>query len=160
MRADVKNMGSSLRVVAVASALLVGCAAEPEDTYAVTGLELGSCTGDTWMTSATAMQSVVVETQGDDIVVSACDALSCDPMSPTRFAWNVDRWSGADGGAFLDAGGCVLVQVDATARLDGSDLVIETARWSSIADTCTIDAAEALRARPCDSRTRIHAVAQ
>ncbi len=153
-------MKSCLRVIAAASVLAVGCAAEPEETYEVTGFELGSCTADTWVSGDAAMQSLVVETHGEDLVVNACDGGHCSPLSPTRFAWNVDGWSGEDGGAFLDAGGCVLVHVNATARLEGSELVIETSRWTSIADTCTLDAATALRARPCDSRTRLHAVAQ
>lgn len=147
-------------MLAVAGALLVGCAAEPEDTYVVTGLEVGTCTTDTWVSSDAAMQSLVVQTQGEDLVVSACDAGNCEPLPPTHFAWSVDGWSGEDGGAFLDAGGCVLVHVNATARLEGSELVIETSRWTSIADTCTLDAATALSARPCDSRTRLHAVEQ
>ena len=147
-------------MIAAASALLVGCAAEPDETYVVTGLEVGSCAADTWTTGDAAMDSVLVREQGTDLIVSACGSLGCEPMSPTRFAWNVDRWSGEEGGAFLDTGGCVLVHVDATARLEGSELVIETSRWTSIADTCTLDAVEALRARPCDTRTRLHAVAQ
>lgn len=157
MRANVKNVYSCLLGTA---ALLAGCAAEPEETYEVTELELGSCADDTWTKSGSAMDALLVQTQGNDLLVRACDSAGCQPMSPTRFAWNVDRWSGADGGAFLDGGGCLLVHVDATALLDGGDLVIEAMKWTSIADACTVEAVEAMRARPCDLRTRIIAVAR
>jgi hypothetical protein len=177
MAANVKNMGSwhgALCALVGASALLAGCAAdEPtqngdendlrEGSFAVTSLDLGSCANDTWVKGATTTPTISVEVQGEEYVVKSCtDGGQCTPMSPARFAWNVDRWEGADGGAYLVESGCLLVALEATLRLDGSDLVIETKSWSAeLANgSCTYDEIVAMRAGACATRTRLQATEQ
>lgn len=174
MRANAKNVviKVGLRAVVGAAALVAGCASEDADTkelragtYAVTGLELGSCAEDSWIESGTSTESLVIEVTGDDVTISGCSAgttgLSCTPTSPARYAWSDMLWRGEDGGAYLVESGCLLVHVDATARLEGGELVIETARWSEVSsNACTLDAVTAMRARPCDGKSRLYAVAQ
>lgn len=162
MRANGKNavFRVGLGAVVGAAALLAGCATEEPDTkelragtYAVTGLELGSCAEDSWIESGTATESLVIEGTGADVTISACSGgpsdLSCTPTSPARYAWGDSLWRGQDGGAYLVEAGCLLILVDATARIEDGELVIETSRWSEVSsNACTLDAVTAMRARP------------
>ena len=176
MTANGKNVSvwtAGLCALVGASTLLAGCATDEADdtglregTYTVTGLELGSCANDTWFTANTTTTSLEIQAHDDAFVVSACTelggSLACVASSPSRYAWSIDRWRGEDGGAFLAESGCRLLYIDATARLDGGELVIEAARWTSDVATgaCTVDAVTAMREQPCEGRTRLRAVAQ
>jgi hypothetical protein len=151
-----------------AGALSAGCTTDEtgdgtlqEGTFAVTSLDLGSCSDDTWLKSRTTASSIVVEASGDTYALKTCAGDgACSPMSPSTFAWNVDvsSWRGEDGGAYLVETGCLLVYVDATARIIDNELVIETNRWSSVASgSCTYDEVLAMRDGACDDRTRLTA---
>ena len=172
MTADRKIMGlwrGALCALVGASALLGGCATQESDeetlregTFAVTSVDLGSCATDTWAKSATTTSSLVVEANGDGFVVKACTDGACSPSSPSSYAWSTDTWRGVDGGAYLVDTGCLLVSVDATARLVDSQLVIETTRWSSVlaSGSCTYDEVLAMREEACEARTRLTAIEQ
>ncbi len=154
--------------------LSVGCAADPvsddqdalsEGTYAVTGFDLGTCATDAWQPSTTKTSALVVETSDDGYAVKSCSeqngVLTCAASSPSRFVWSGDAWRGSDGGAYLTETGCLLVYVDATARLVEGKLVLEATRWSSTlaGGSCTYDEVMAMRENPCDERVRLLASA-
>lgn len=156
-------------------ALSAGCATDPatddadglnEGTYAVTGYDLGSCANETWQPSTTTTSALVVETSEHGYAVKSCSeqggALTCVASSPSRFVWNGEAWRGSDGGAYLTETGCLLVYVDATARLVDGELVVEATRWSSTlaGGSCTYDEVIAMRENPCDERVRLLAAAE
>lgn len=166
MRADRKNR--VLWHAALCAVLAVtGCASQESDegtlaegTFAVTSVDLGSCAQDTWVKSQTTAASVLVEANGDAYTLKSCGADgACSPMSPSSFAWSTDAWRGQDGGAYLVEAGCLLVYIDATARIVDNQLVIETSRWSSelASGSCTYDEVIAMRENACDDRMRLMA---
>ena len=166
MRADQKYKVLKHAVLGVVLAAS-GCASDEADegtlqegTFAVTSLDLGSCAQDTWVTSRTATSSVVIEASGDAYALKSCTGDgACAPMAPSSFVWSTDAWRGQDGGAYLVETGCLLVYIDATARIIDNELVIETSRWSSelASGSCTYDEVIAMRESACDDRTRLTA---
>jgi hypothetical protein len=158
----------SLCALVGASALLAGCTAESDDdglrsgTFAVTSIDLGNCSNDTWLKSSTTTSSIIVEGAGDKYVVRTCTDAGCAPSSPSSFAWDVDSWRGEDGGAYLVEDGCLVNYVNATAHLVDGELVIEASRWVSqlAGGSCTYDEVLAMGEGPCDSRTRLVATEQ
>jgi hypothetical protein len=168
MRADRKNMWrGALCALVGASAMLAGCTADSDDglregTFSLTSLDVGNCATNTWLKSSTTTTSLVIEASGDEFVVNACTGESCAPTSPSRYVWDVDQWHGEDGGAYLVETGCLVNFVDATARLVGGELQIETTRWTSqlAGGSCTYDEVLAMSEGPCDTRTRLVATEQ
>jgi hypothetical protein len=171
MTADRKIVGMSrnaLFALMGASALLVGCTSQEDEalqpgTYAITGVDLGSCATETWTKSSTPATSIVVEANGDAFTLKACTDAGCSPTAPSNYAWDADAWTGADGGAYLQESGCLLMYVAATAGIDRDGaLVIESTRWvSSLAGgTCTFDEVLAMASGPCEARTRLTAIEQ
>ena len=171
MRADGNNTGLWMKGLLVAAiAVTSGCATESSDdgelrpgTYAITGFDLGSCEGDTWVKSATNMVSLEITFEAGAYVVNMCsDQGVCAPSSPSRYVWAEDRWRGEDGNAYLTDTGCVYQYVDATAHLDGDGLMIAADRWTTAVSgsSCTFDAKFDLTALPCSGRSRLLAVQQ
>jgi hypothetical protein len=159
---------AALCVVASAGAL-VGCTSDDSDsglregTFAVSSMDLGSCSDDLWTTSRTTTTSIVIETNGEQFMVKACtEGQSCVPSSPSDFVWTVDQWKGEIGGAYLIEGGCLLNYVNATAQISDGELVIESTRWSSqlASGSCTYAEVLAMSEGPCSGRTRLIATEQ
>src|SRR5690349_10235710 len=95
MGANAKNGGMwRLALCALgASAVLVGCATnEPTDegglregSYAVTGIDLGSCATNAWVKSSATTSSLVIEASAAGYAMQACTDQGCTPFSPSTY---------------------------------------------------------------------------
>src|SRR5215217_1551080 len=98
MTADRKIVGMSrtaLFALIGASALVMGCTSQDDGalepgTYRITGVDLSSCSTDTWTKSSTPATSIIVEANGDSFALKACTDAGCSPTAPSAYAWNAE----------------------------------------------------------------------